>query len=469
MLLANLPKTIWAQVNHNTTDSTNDDDSDVIDPDYKPLTRSGNTVNGKWYGIGNVVTTNQSNSYLCELLLKEDRKGNVTGYFNYFFRDGYFSNKLYGTYDRTTQTFKFKPVIVLFHQTVKANIGVDVPMYGNFIFNLNSKDTTLTGFLMPISNYKYMVPALNIRLSIVPKNEPTLKERIQKKKLDLEGDDDIKTVMNEAKRDAAKNETATKANSKGESKPKTYQNDVARTKDAANKAYQNDIVKSKEVTNRNYQNDAIKSNDNGQVKHFKNDVVKNDTIVNKNKGRDVLTFKDGVKKAYGNDTIRPVSHVKSEKGNDIAKNPVIQRNYQNDNLKFNDQLAAINKAVEEEFTRRTTNTYKAFTVLDDSVTVTLYDNGEFDHDSVSVFFNGKLIASNIELKTNANAATKLVIYLDKTPGAKNELTLFAQNLGTIPPNSALMIVEDTHGTRYEVTLTSDLDHNASILLTPKLK
>ncbi|WP_447642275.1 MULTISPECIES: hypothetical protein [Chitinophagaceae] len=451
LLLASLPKVLLAQVK-NVSDSTDDDDSEVVDPDYKPLTKSGNTVNGKWYGIGNVVTTTHSNSYLCELLLKEDKKGAVTGYFNYFFRDGYFSNKLFGTYNKTTQTFKFKPVIVLFHQTVKADIGVDVPMYGNFILNLNSKDTTLTGFLTPVDNYKYMVPALNIKLSIIAKSEPTLKERIRRRKLELEEDADVATVMNESKAGPEKAETASN-NNKPKEEPKKA-------------VYQNDVVKNVPPANHNYKNDVIKK-DTAKAVQYKNDVVKNNNSTPVAKGRDVITFKEGLSKVYQADSVRNGSRAVATKRSDTLHFSEIKRNYQNDTLKFKQQIAAVNQAVEEEYKRRTTNLFNTLVVNDDSVTVSLYDNGEFDHDMVSVFFNGKLVASNIELKTNS--ATKLVVHLDATPGAKNELTLFAENLGTIPPNSALMIIEDTHANRYEVNLKSDLSHNASVLLTPKLK
>ncbi|MFT4204405.1 MAG: hypothetical protein QM610_10915 [Chitinophagaceae bacterium] len=450
LMLAFCPKPIWAQVNNKIVDSTDDDDSAIVDPDYKPLTKSGNTVNGRWYGIGNVMTTNQTNSYLCELLLNEKKKGSVTGYFNYFFRDGYFSNKLYGTYDKTTQTFTFKPVIVLFHQTVKADIGVDVPMYGNFILNLNSKDTTLTGFLTPVSNYKYMVPALNVKLSIIGKGEPVLKERIRRRKLELEEDADVATVMNQSKADSAKN-IATGAKAKNiPASENNFKNDIAKTQDTK-KQYANDTVRKKVV--------STTTGASG---------VRNIVTTQTAKGNDVLHFNDSAnRKRYANDTLHFNDHVAAGKGRDTLRFQDNKRNYQNDTLRFQQQVASVNQAVEAEFKRRSTNLYKTLEVKDDSVTVSLYDNGEFDHDQVSVFYNGKQIASNVELKTNI--AAKFIVHLDTTPGAKNELTLFAENLGTIPPNSALMIIEDAHGSRYEVNLSSDLSHNASVLLQPVLQ
>ncbi|PZP49941.1 MAG: hypothetical protein DI598_06670 [Pseudopedobacter saltans] len=470
ILIASFPKTMLAQVDKNiaATDTTDDDDDSIVDPDYKPLTKSGNTVNGKWYGIGNVVTTNHSNSYLCELLLKEDKKGKVTGYFNYFFRDGYFSNKLYGTYDKAAQTFKFKPVIVLYHQTTRADIGVDVPMYGNFILNLNSKDTTLTGFLTPISNYKYLVPALNIKLSIVDKKEPTLKERVRKRKLELEEDADVATVLNEAKSDSAKSEQTAQNNKNNQivDTKKTYENDHVKNDAGHNNNYKNDTLKFGAASSKNKGHDVVKTQNqnNTGVGH---DIIKSNTASQQTKGRDIITFKNGDgKKSYASDTIKQKTS-SVVKGRDTIRPSGVKPLLQRDTLKFGNQTAAVSQAVEEEYKKRSTNLINTLTVKDDSVTISLYDNGEFDHDMVSVFFNGKLVASNIELKTNA--AAKFVVYLDATPGAKNELTLFAENLGTIPPNSALMIIEDTHGNRYEVTLKSDLSHNASVLLTPRLE
>ena len=51
--------------------------------------------------------------------------------------------------------------------------------------------------------------------------------------------------------------------------------------------------------------------------------------------------------------------------------------------------------------------------------------------------------------------------LNLAEGKTNELVLYAENLGSIPPNTALMIITD--GTnRYEVRLSSDLKNNASV-------
>jgi hypothetical protein len=48
----------------------------------------------------------------------------------------------------------------------------------------------------------------------------------------------------------------------------------------------------------------------------------------------------------------------------------------------------------------------------------------------------------------------------------NEITMFADNLGSIPPNTALMIVNDGKK-RYEVRLTSNLEKSATIRFKKK--
>ena len=89
-----------------------------------------------------------------------------------------------------------------------------------------------------------------------------------------------------------------------------------------------------------------------------------------------------------------------------------------------------------------------------------YDNGEIDGDSISVFFNGKVVLSNQML---TDKPISMTLTLD--PNVKeNVVTMYAENLGTIPPNTAVMIVTD--GTRrYEVRMESDLKKSGSVVFT----
>ena len=49
---------------------------------------------------------------------------------------------------------------------------------------------------------------------------------------------------------------------------------------------------------------------------------------------------------------------------------------------------------------------------------------------------------------------------------ENIVTMYAENLGTIPPNTALMIVTDGDK-RYEVRITSDTEKSGSVVFVHK--
>src|SRR5579872_6758487 len=70
----------------------------------------------------------------------------------------------------------------------------------------------------------------------------------------------------------------------------------------------------------------------------------------------------------------------------------------------------------------------------DTVLVTLYDNGEIDGDSVSLFLNNELILQHYKL----TAQPKLLLLPIDGGLPVNRLLLFAENLGRLPPNTALM-------------------------------
>jgi len=99
---------------------------------------------------------------------------------------------------------------------------------------------------------------------------------------------------------------------------------------------------------------------------------------------------------------------------------------------------------------------KLIQVKSNQVKVELYDDGEIDNDIVSVYFNNGMIIDKKTLTAKAHTFT-----LNLAGGKTNELILYADNLGDIPPNTALMIITDGFN-RYEVRLSADLRNNASV-------
>ena len=74
----------------------------------------------------------------------------------------------------------------------------------------------------------------------------------------------------------------------------------------------------------------------------------------------------------------------------------------------------------------------------DSLQLALYDNGEVDGDTVSVLMNGSLILARQGLSTNAIRHT---IYIPKNLD-QVELVMYAETLGSIPPNTGLLVIRD---------------------------
>jgi antitoxin component YwqK of YwqJK toxin-antitoxin module len=115
-----------------------------------------------------------------------------------------------------------------------------------------------------------------------------------------------------------------------------------------------------------------------------------------------------------------------------------------------------------KFDQRINTVLKTIPIKNETFTVDFYDNGEIDGDSISVFYNGKLVLSHKRL-TDKPITLTLTIDPDKEI---NELVMYAENLGEIPPNTALMIVNDRDN-RYEARITSDTQKNGTIRFTYK--
>ena len=117
-----------------------------------------------------------------------------------------------------------------------------------------------------------------------------------------------------------------------------------------------------------------------------------------------------------------------------------------------------------EIEKRVTKSDQSFYFESDSLLLTLYDNGEVDGDTVTVLMNGNVIFSKVGLTTNANSKT---IYITSDMDSV-KLVMYAENLGSIPPNTGLLIVNDGEK-RYDVRFSADLKTNAAIVLRRKKK
>src|SRR6185437_10704305 len=127
-----------------------------------------------------------------------------------------------------------------------------------------------------------------------------------------------------------------------------------------------------------------------------------------------------------------------------------------------DPIKADDEKIEASFAKRKSVINQEYEVESDSVRLSFYDNGEIDGDSISVFVNHELVLSHQGLEAKA---FNVYLHLDSTREV-NEISMFAENLGRIPPNTALMVVTDgVH--RYEVFMSSSMTENATIRLRRK--
>jgi hypothetical protein len=99
---------------------------------------------------------------------------------------------------------------------------------------------------------------------------------------------------------------------------------------------------------------------------------------------------------------------------------------------------------------------KTVTLDNPQIKIELYDDAEIDHDTVTVLINKKLLLYRQMLTDKP-----LTIHFNAFPGVEYELVMYADNLGDIPPNTALMMV--TAGERkMEVYMSSSLQKSAAV-------
>jgi hypothetical protein len=92
-----------------------------------------------------------------------------------------------------------------------------------------------------------------------------------------------------------------------------------------------------------------------------------------------------------------------------------------------------------------------------TIKLDFYDNGEVDGDTISVYVNNFPVVSNRMLTTKPITAF-IKIDLKRTI---QDVIMVGENMGTIPPNTALMIV-NAGDKRYQLYLVSDDNKNALI-------
>lgn len=115
--------------------------------------------------------------------------------------------------------------------------------------------------------------------------------------------------------------------------------------------------------------------------------------------------------------------------------------------------------VPKDLKERSNNLVKTLITTSPDIKIELFDNGEIDGDTITVYDNNRVIAfrqglSSRPITLNVKASEFEPVH---------EFVMVANNLGSIPPNTALMVVT-SGGKRYEVFMSADEKQNAKVVI-----
>ena len=119
------------------------------------------------------------------------------------------------------------------------------------------------------------------------------------------------------------------------------------------------------------------------------------------------------------------------------------------------------KKEDELFIERKIEVKKRIEILSDSIELNFYDNGDIDNDTITVYYNKQMILNKQRLSDRP-----VTVKINVKEKSENEIVMFADNLGSIPPNTAILIFEDK-GVRHEVKIDSNLKSSGSVYIYRK--
>ena len=170
---------------------------------------------------------------------------------------------------------------------------------------------------------------------------------------------------------------------------------------------------------------------------------------------------DSVAMIAGKSELIPEEPIESKPVQKQVIQTIQQRTTPDENIKpvITSSLPVKPLTIEEKFVSRKKILTKDIPLGGDSIELRFYDNGEIDGDSISLFLNDQLIFTHLLLTGKAHIIKLSIGELKE----KNELTMVAENLGTIPPNTSYMeaLVD---GQRYSTYLASNEGSSAMIRL-----
>jgi hypothetical protein len=111
--------------------------------------------------------------------------------------------------------------------------------------------------------------------------------------------------------------------------------------------------------------------------------------------------------------------------------------------------------------KREDQVFETLQLQSDSVEVSLFDNAEIDGDIITLLFNGEVVLAKQTLSDKP-----ITVRLKLEPGQDNVLTMYAENQGNIPPNTAIMRIKNEEN-YHKILLSADDKKNGSVILRLK--
>jgi hypothetical protein len=119
---------------------------------------------------------------------------------------------------------------------------------------------------------------------------------------------------------------------------------------------------------------------------------------------------------------------------------------------------AIGATMPAVLVERTNEVVRTIEVNTRDVELNIYDDGAIDNDTVTVYFDNKMVVSRAML---TDRAIVVKLHLDDNQ-TTHKVVMVADNLGDIPPNTSLMVVKAGEK-QYEVRIVSDEQKNAVVV------
>lgn len=370
------------------------------------------SVEGKWYGIGRVQMEDASDNYMAEMILKQDGK-QVKGEFNYYFKDRQKSHKIEGSFDKNTRILLIKGLPVIFYRTNDTKKSVESVMTGRFELRVSKTASVLNGLLTSNVEHQYMVPDIKYRFLRSMTNP--IDSSVTEEDTDLLALDQL-------------------LEKKAIAPPKLDSSQLAKTQ-------QKPVKK-----------DTLKTNT-GKIVTPKNTVVQTAKTSKPNSAIKPVVNSNMSTPALATTAPNQITSNPATVTTVVAASPIVVASPIAEAPK-KDSIPIVDT--------RKKNYIREIELDNDRIRVEIYDNGTIDYDSVSLYLNGKEVMAKTMLN---HRSIKVNIQLDPTKEF-NELSMFAENLGMIPPNTAALILRDGQK-EYQLLLQSDFSKSATLKLKVK--